>query len=46
MREFVGRMPMAEAKEMMRKMVDSGLWVPAPGEDPGAALRDHVTFTD
>jgi len=28
-----------DAKLYMKKMVDSGLWVPTEGADPGLALR-------
>lgn len=40
LREYVNTLPMEEAKLHMRRMVDSGLWVPTPGQDPGDALRD------
>ena len=40
LRAFVNTLPMEEAKTHMRRMVDSGLWVPTPGADPGEALRD------
>jgi cell division cycle protein 37 len=39
LREYVNGLPMEDAKRHMKRMVDSGLWVPAPGEDPGLALR-------
>ena len=39
LRDFVSSLSMEDARYHMRRMVDSGLWVPAPGEDPGAALR-------
>jgi len=39
LRDFVNALPMDEAKRYMKAMVDSGLWVPTPGEDPGQALR-------
>lgn len=38
LRAFVGAMPTAEARVLMRRMVDSGLWVPEPGEE-GTLLR-------
>jgi cell division cycle protein 37 len=38
LRAFVGAMPTAEARVLMRQMVDSGLWVPEPGEE-GTLLR-------
>ena len=39
LREYVNGLPMEDAKRHMKRMVDSGLWVPAAGEDPGLALR-------
>ena len=39
LKKFVNSLPMDEARAHMRAMVDSGLWVPTPGEDPGEALR-------
>lgn len=40
LREYVNTMPTEEAKEMMQKMVDSGLWVPDPADDPlGLTVR-------
>ena len=39
LREHVNTLPMEEAKLHMRRMVDSGLWVPTPGQDPGEALH-------
>ncbi|GHP11875.1 hypothetical protein PPROV_001060200 [Pycnococcus provasolii] len=40
LRDFVASLSMEDARHHMKRMVDSGLWVPAPGEDPGAALRN------
>eukprot|EP00218_Dolichomastix_sp_CCMP3274_P010848 CAMPEP_0170135002 /NCGR_PEP_ID=MMETSP0033_2-20121228/2243_1 /TAXON_ID=195969 /ORGANISM="Dolichomastix tenuilepis, Strain CCMP3274" /LENGTH=352 /DNA_ID=CAMNT_0010370593 /DNA_START=22 /DNA_END=1080 /DNA_ORIENTATION=+ len=40
MRDFVDQLPLDQARLHMRRMVDSGLWVPEPGSDPGIALRD------
>lgn len=34
LREYVNSMNSEEAREVMQKMVDSGLWVPNP-QDPG-----------
>jgi len=39
LREFVNALPAEDAARHMKAMVDSGLWVPTPGEDPGTALR-------
>ncbi|CEG01091.1 Cdc37, C-terminal [Ostreococcus tauri] len=39
LKAYVNTLPMEEARKHMKAMVDSGLWVPTPGEDPGAALR-------
>lgn len=39
LRAFINGLPVAEAKEVMRKMVGSGLWVPEPGGE-GTLLRD------
>ena len=41
LRAFINSVPVAEAKEIMRKMVDSGLWVPEPGGE-GSLLRDDA----
>lgn len=40
LRDYVNRLPMEEARTHMKRMVDSGLWVPTPGAEPGEALRD------
>lgn len=39
LRDYVNELPMEEAKKHMKRMVDSGLWVPAPGTEPGEALK-------
>jgi len=39
LKAYVNSLPLEEAKRHMKAMVDSGLWVPTPGEDPGEALR-------
>lgn len=39
LRAFVNSVPVKEAKEIMRKMVGSGLWVPEPGGE-GSLLRE------
>ena len=39
LREYVNGLPLEDAKHHMKRMVDSGLWVPAPGEEPGLALQ-------
>lgn len=39
LKTYVNALPLEEARAHMKKMVDSGLWVPTPGEDPGEALR-------
>ena len=39
LRAFINSVPVAEAKDIMRKMVGSGLWVPEPGGE-GTLLRD------
>lgn len=40
LREYVNGLSMKDAKFYMRRMVDSGLWVPQEGEHPGTALVD------
>ena len=40
LREYVNALSMKDAKFYMRRMVDSGLWVPQEGEHPGTALVD------
>ena len=39
LRAFIDAQPLAEAKRLMRLMVDSGLWVPEPGEE-GTLLQE------
>ncbi len=39
LRAFIDSCELSEAKRIMRRMVDSGLWVPEPGQE-GALLRD------
>lgn len=39
LRDYVNTLPMEEAKTHMKRMVDSGLWVPTPGSEPGEALK-------
>ena len=39
LKKYVNALPLEEARAHMKAMVDSGLWVPTPGEDPGEALR-------
>ena len=38
--EYANALSMKDAKFYMRRMVDSGLWVPQEGEHPGTALVD------
>ena len=40
LRAYIDSVPVAEAREIMRKMAGSGLWVPEPGEE-GTLLRDE-----
>ena len=40
LRDYVNELSMEDAKFYMRRMVDSGLWVPEEGAHPGAALVD------
>lgn len=40
LKSYVDNLPLSEAKVIMRKMVDSGLWVPEPGAE-GLALQDE-----
>lgn len=39
LKKYVNALPLEEARKHMKAMVDAGLWVPTPGEDPGEALR-------
>ena len=39
LRAYIDSVPEAEARDIMRKMTGSGLWVPQPGEE-GSLLRD------
>ena len=39
LRAYMDAVPLEEARSIMRKMVDSGMWVPS-SDDPGLALRD------
>jgi cell division cycle protein 37 len=40
LRAFINSVPTAQARDIMRKMTASGLWVPQPGEE-GTLLRDE-----